>query len=251
MNEESGIYPTFRSGSVRLRRLTLFDLIFGNRSVTFWLIVANIMFFLIAVLLGALGSSNCADSICRYIAIQPESLLLQGYFWTILTSMFMHGGIWHLIINMFVLASLGGLCERIIGRRRFLKFYILAGMFAGLMFVALAALFGAGELGSRIFGSPASYAVGASGAIFAIAGLFVMLTPKLKFYIIFLPFFSLPAYIMVPFVLFVTWLVSSSTGFPIGNTAHFGGFLVGILYGVYLKHKYKRKTRMISELFSG
>ena len=168
--------------------------------------------------------------------------------------MFMHGGIFHLIINMFVLFSLGNLCEKIIGRKRYLWFYILSGLFAGLVFVFLAYFFGStnvGSLGERVFGSPLAYAVGASGAIFAIAGLFMVLTPRLKFMIIFLPFFSLPAYIMIPLVLFATWLVSAGVGIGIGNTAHFGGFLAGVIFGLYLRNKYKRKTRMISNYFSG
>ena len=136
-----------------------------------------------------------------------------------------------------LLYSLGGLCERIIGRKRFLWFYIISGIFAGLLFVFLAYFFGANDLGARIFGSPIAYAVGASGAIFAIAGLFVMLTPKLRFVLIFLPFFSLPAYIMVPAVLVITWLATAATGLPIGNTAHFGGFLIGQHHFLSMKEK--------------
>ena len=164
--------------------------------------------------------------------------------------MFMHGGIFHLLINMFVLFSLGNLSEKIIGRRRYLAFYLISGLVAGLVFVSLAFVFGNTPLGERIFASPETLAVGASGAIFAIAGLFMILTPKLRFSIIFLPFFSLPAYIMIPLVLFGTWLVSSSVGFGVGNTAHLGGFLVGVVYGLYLKHKYEKKTRMIARYFS-
>jgi len=152
---------------------------------------------------------------------------------------------------MFVLFSLGGLCEKIIGRKRYLAFYLISGIIAGLMFVSLAFAFGNTPLGERIFASPETFAVGASGAIFAIAGLFMILTHRLRFSIIFLPFFSLPAYIMIPLVLFATWLVSSSAGFGVGNTAHLGGFLAGVFYGLYLKHKYKKKTKLIARYFSG
>jgi len=69
----------------------------------------------------------------------------------------------------------------------------------------------------------------------------------MTFSIIFLPFFSLPAYVMIPLVLFATWLVSAGTGFPIGNTAHFGGFLAGLSYGLYLKKKYSRKVRLLNK----
>jgi membrane associated rhomboid family serine protease len=165
----------------------------------------------------------------------------------------MHGGFFHLIVNMFVLFSLGNLSEKIIGRKRYLWFYVISGIIAGLFFVVLAYFFGSTNpesMGARLFGSPLSFAVGASGAIFAIAGLFMILTPKLRFTIIFFPFFSLPAYIMIPLVLFGTWIVSYYAQFGIGNTAHFGGFLAGIIYGVYLRIKYKRKTKMISRYFS-
>jgi len=243
-NSYSRVYP--RGVRRRRRSFGFFD----NLSLTGWLIFVNVVFFIGAFIFGFSGYVPCSESVCKYIAIQPNNFLLKGYVWTAITSMFMHGSFAHLLVNMFVLFSLGSLCERIIGRVRFFWFYILSGIFAGLLFVALAFLSGGNGVSEAIFGSPLTYAVGASGAIFAIAGLFVMLTPKLKFMIIFLPFFSLPAYIMVPLILFLTWIVSSVTGLPVGNVAHFGGFLVGIVYGAYLRKKYSRKVRMIGDLFS-
>jgi len=163
--------------------------------------------------------------------------------------MFVHGGFFHLFINMFVLFQLGGLSEKIIGRKRFFWFYILSGLFAGILAVILPTLYGNTPLGARIFGSPDIFMVGASGAIFALAGLFVVLLPKLRFMIIFLPFFSLPAYVMIPLVLFITWAVTIAGNFPIGNVAHFGGFLAGLAFGFYLRTKYKRKVAMLQRMF--
>ena len=205
----------------------------------------NVVFFVLV----SLGLSFYSGFF-EYIALKPANIFQLKYLGTFLTSMFMHGGIFHLLVNMFVLFSLGGMMEKIIGKKRFLGFYLISGLIAGLLFVFLSYFFGGTALGERIFGSPLISAVGASGAIFAIAGLFMVLTPKLKFMIIFLPFFSLPAYIMIPLVLFGTWLISSSTSLPIGNTAHFGGFLCGVFYGLYLRKKYPRKTKMLSEHFS-
>ena len=226
---------------------------FYNLSVTNWLILINIFFFLFAVVMLLIS-----PGFFNYIALKPSSVMQGKYLWTFLTSMFMHAPgpasfpflSFHLLINMFVLFSLGNLSEKIIGRKRYLWFYLISGLVAGLMFVLLAYFFGNTALGEKIFGSSEIAAVGASGAIFAIAGLFMILTPRLKFMIIFLPFFSLPAYIMIPLVLFGTWIVSSGVGVGIGNTAHFGGFLAGVVYGLYLRSKYKRKTRMISKYFS-
>ena len=221
---------------------------FKNLSITNLIIFANVIFFIIVIFL-----LKFVPDFFNYIALNPTNIFEGKYLWTFLTSMFMHAPSiipLHLLVNMFVLFSLGGMMEKIIGKKRFLWFYLISGLIAGLLFVFLSYFFGNAGLGERIFGSPLMSAVGASGAIFAIAGLFMVLTPKLKFMIIFLPFFSLPAYLMIPLVLFGTWLVSSSTGFPIGNTAHLGGFLCGIIFGLYLRKKYPRKTQMLSRHFS-
>lgn len=218
---------------------------FSLLNVTLTLILINVVAYILFMIL--IGSNVFS---LDFVALKPANILQGEYLWTFITSMFMHGGLGHLFINMFVLFSLGGTMERIIGKKRFLWFYLISGIFAGLLFVILAGLFGGSEVGAKIFGSPLIPAVGASGAIFAIAGLFVILTPRAKFTIIFFPFFSLPAYIMIPLILMLTWIVSAASGFPIGNTAHFGGLIAGLAYGVYLKTKYKRKTRMISKYFS-
>jgi len=230
------------------KKNNFFTKFFKNSSITTLLIYTNVIFFIIVMLL-----LNFIPNFLDYIALSPTNIFQGKFLWTFLTSMFMHAPTLipiHLLVNMFVLLSLGGVMEKIIGKKRFLWFYLISGLIAGGLFVLLSGFFGNTELGARIFGDPAISAVGASGAIFAIAGLFMVLTPKLKFMIIFLPFFSLPAYIMIPLVLFGTWIVSSSTGFPIGNTAHFGGFLCGIVYGLYLRKKYPKKTQMLGNYFS-
>tara|TARA_Y100000310_G_scaffold220270_2_gene221767 strand:+ start:5102 stop:5773 length:672 start_codon:yes stop_codon:yes gene_type:complete len=216
----------------------------SNLSVTSWLILANVVFFVVAMIFLLIYG----EQVFNYIALRPVDIIQGKYLWTFLTSMFMHAGFLHLFINMFVLFSLGSFCEKIIGRKRFFWFYIISGLVAGGLFVLLAGLYGEGEFGARVFGSVLIPAVGASGAIFAIAGLFMILLPKLKFSIIFLPFFSLPAYIMIPLVLFLTWGVSAGTGLPLGNTAHFGGFMAGVIYGLYLRKKYSRKVARLNRM---
>jgi len=217
---------------------------FDSLSVVGWLILANVIISVIAFIFWV----SIPESI-NWFALKADNIFQGEYLWTIILHMFSHGGFFHLFINMFVLFSLGGLCERIIGRKRFLWFYLLSGIFAGILTIVLAGLYGGSDFGARAFGSSDVFMVGASGAIFAIAGLFVLLLPRLKFIIIFLPFFSLPAFIMVPLVLVLTWLASFYGGLPIGNVAHFGGFLVGIGYGLYLRVKYSRKVAMLQRHF--
>jgi membrane associated rhomboid family serine protease len=211
-------------------------------SATGWII-------LVSTILSVIGFVTFAFGRPELFALKP-SLFLEGkYLWTIVTHMFLHGGIFHLFINMFVLMSLGGLLERIIGQKRYVWLYVLSGVFAGLLSVALSGLYGATEFGARWFGSADVFMVGGSGAIFALAAMLMVLLPQLRFAIIFLPFFTLPAYVMVPLVLFVTWGASAVGGLPIGNVAHFGGFLVGLGYGLWLRRKYKRKIQILGRQF--
>lgn len=223
-----------------VRRIGFFSI--RDWKVVTWLIWINVIFSSIALILWALYP----DSI-KYFALNPANILHGKYIWTLITHMFVHGGIGHLLVNMIVLFSLGGLSEKILGRKRFLWFYLISGLFAGLLSVVLSGFFGYG-VWERVFGGADLFMVGASGAIFAIAGLYVVLLPRLKFMIIFLPFFSFPAYIIIPGALVVMWGLSIFAGWPIGNVAHFGGFLSGIVYGLYLKGKYPRKIRMLRRM---
>lgn len=222
-------------------------------SVTVWLIIVNIAIYLflkISTLTSKLPTEEwLGSSPAVYFIIKPMSILQGEYISALFLHMFTHVFLLHLAVNMFVLFSLGSLCERIIGRRRYIWFYIISGLFAGILTVVLSGFFGNSDLGARVFGSPEIFMMGASGAIFAIAGLYVMLLPRLKFMIIFLPFFSFPAYVMIPVALFGMWLLTIIFNLPIGNVAHFGGFLAGIIYGAYLRRKYKRKVQRLQRMF--
>src|SRR5688572_24356924 len=77
-----------------------------------------------------------------WFALQPDNIFNGIALWTLVTHFFVHGSIFHLLINMFVLFSLGGLTERIIGKKRFVWLYLVAGLVAGLLSVILAGLFG-------------------------------------------------------------------------------------------------------------
>lgn len=218
--------------------------IFNRTSITTWIIIINVVMFFIILISTYINPDNI-----NYFAMNP-ALILQGkYLITLITHMFSHFSPGHLFVNMFALASFGKLCEKIIGRKRFGIFYLVAGLLAAFLSIILPVYFGYG-LGERIFGSPNTYMLGASGAIFGIAGLFVVLLPRLKFSIILLPFWSFPAYKIIPAILAIMWILSISIGLPIGNVAHLGGFLAGLTYGLYLKSKYKNKVAMLQRYFT-
>jgi rhomboid protease GluP len=117
------------------------------------LIIINVVCFILFSILISINS-NFLD----YIALKPSNIITNFYFWTFLTSMFMHAGFLHLFVNMFSMLFVGNLVERIIGKRRFLSLYLLSGLFAGMFFVLI----------SLFFPSENVYAVGASGAIFGL-----------------------------------------------------------------------------------
>ena len=175
------------------------------------------------------------------IALQPSLILSGQKLWTFVTSMFMHSQVlWvHLIFNMISLMFLGGFVEKLIGKKRFLWLYLASGLFAGILFVAVAALTGSGLN---------LYAVGASGAIFGLGGLLAVLTPRLPVLVFFI--IPMPMWIAMVFLIVGLWVLGTGLGLPIGNVAHLGGLIVGVGYGFYLKKKYPRKTKMISSYFA-
>ncbi len=204
------------------------------------IIILNIVcYFIFYVLL--LSGVLSIDS----IAIKPANILQGKYIWTFLTSMFMHGGIWHLFVNMLSLFFVGSLLQKILGAKRYLKFYLLSGLFAGLLFVLMSLVW---------MSDFNAYAVGASGALFGLIGLLVLLTPNLPVYLMFIPIPIKMKY-AGPGMLIVLWLISQAPllfggeQISIGHTAHLGGFVAGLAYGIYLRNKYKNKTRMISKHF--
>lgn len=216
------------------------------KSYTMTLVTINVIAFFITLVLDYFYFSG--SLLIEYLAIQPSSFLQGRKLWTILTSMFMHAGVWHLFANMVTLIFIGGFVEKLIGKKRFISLYFIGGLIASLFFVFLAGFFGTGEWGLRLFGSPDSLAVGASGAIFALGGLLAVLTPKLRVLVFFV--IPMPMWIAMIGLVFVIWTISLGVPFGIGNTAHFGGLVVGVVYGFYLRKKYPRKTRMIARYFS-
>lgn len=205
-----------------------------NFNINLLLIIINVVCFILFSILIYINAS-----FLDYIALKPSNITNNFYLWTFFTSMFMHAGFFHLFVNIFSLLFVGNLVERLIGKRRFISFYLLAGLFAGIFFVLV----------SLFFPSENLYAVGASGAIFGLIGLLMVLTPNLPVYMMFIPIPIKMKY-AAPAMLALLWLVSILGNVPIGNTAHMGGFIIGLIYGFYLKRKYKNKTKYISKLFS-
>jgi membrane associated rhomboid family serine protease len=144
---------------------------------------------------------------------------------TILTSMFLHGGWLHLIGNMWFLWVFGNNIEDSMGHLRYLVFYLLTGTLAAL---------------THIYSSVGSVVptVGASGAISGVMGAYLILYPRVRvqtlfWIIIFIKIIAVPAWVVLIqwFALqFLYWLTSTNTAEGgVAVWAHIGGFLAGML----------------------
>jgi membrane associated rhomboid family serine protease len=160
------------------------------------------------------------------VPLGPYSACVLGAersWFTPLTSMFLHGGWFHLIGNMWFLWLFGNNVEDSMGHVRYLVFYLLSGLAAAAV---------------QTFMNPASVLpmVGASGAISGIMGAYIVLYPRVRVHmlvvlVIFVTRIVVPAYLMLGywFVLQLLGGSMASEGGGVAFWAHIGGFLAGAL----------------------
>jgi len=175
-----------------------------------WAIIAlNILLFIAVMVRGEL---------LVHFGLWPAGWLQRP--WTLVTSIFLHGTMWHIFANMLAFYFFGGFLSSLIGETRFLIVYFLGGIAGSLAYVLLAA--------------PFSIVIGASGAIFALGGTLAVLRPKLRVYV-----FPIPSpiplwgaviggFAVVSFFPFIAW------------QAHLGGLVFGLAAGYFFKRRKRR-----------
>lgn len=150
----------------------------------------------------------------------PAKVINRLYLWQLFTYMFLHGGFFHLFLNMFVLWMIGSEIEGMWGSREFLKYYFITGTGAGIITVLTS------------WNSPIP-TIGASGAIFGLLVAFAMLFPNRLIYLnFFIPIKAKHLILLYVFINVVGFILNVS-GFSdsgIAHFAHLGGMLVGYLY---------------------
>lgn len=149
-------------------------------------------------------------------------LVIEGEWWRLLTSTFLHGGIMHILANMYGLVFVGLFLEPVLGRTKYLIVYILTGILASI---------------SSIWWYKATVNVGASGAIFGLYGVFLSLLMTNIF-----PREMKGGFLLSTSVFIGFNLIMGLTG-GIDNAAHIGGLISGLIIGFLLYPFLNKQSR--------
>jgi len=145
--------------------------------------------------------------------------------WTIFTYMFIHAGWYHILFNMITLYFFGTFAMSLVGETAFLLTYFIGGIVGGLFYLMF----------SYFLGGAFTVLVGASGAVYALGGLLMVMRPKTRVITFPIP---IPMPLWVAILLgFV--LVSFNPG--VAWEAHLGGIIYGALVGLYFRRREYRR----------
>lgn len=235
--------------------------------VTKNLLIINVLMFFITYLFGNQGINLVETLGAHYI----NSPLFEPY--QVVSHFFMHGGFFHIFMNMFGLVMFGSLLERMWGPKRFFILYVASAIGAFALYNVMGyyeimrlkeqilasgvdvndidKLLKMGQYNQGLYNSNAyvreyitlSYMpmVGASGAVFGLLAAFAYLFPNTQMYILFIPFPIRAKYLVGGYVLYETIAgLNSGLGGGIAHLAHVGGAIVGFIL-VKVWNKYNKK----------
>lgn len=174
---------------------------YGKPLIVYFLIVMNlIMYFILAIN----GGSESIDTLIKYGAKYNPAILINGEWWRIISSMFLHIGLLHLAMNLIAVYYLGTLVEKIFGSYRFFIIYMLAGIGGGL----------------ASFAFSMNVSAGASGALFGLFG--ALLFFGLIYKRLFFQTIGVNLLILIGINIAFGFTVSQ-----VDNAAHLGGLITG------------------------
>ena len=171
-----------------------------------WIIIAvNFLLFIVTII---------SDDIFYLLGLVPAIFVERP--WTIVTNMFIHAGFGHILGNMITLYFFGTFLSRLVGQGRFLLVYFIGGILGSIFYLWL--------------GAPLSIAVGASGAVYAVAGALAVMRPNLKV----LVWGIIPMRLwVVILVFFVIWSFIPGVAWQ----AHLGGLVLGLIAGYFFRKR--------------
>ena len=181
-----------------------------------WLIAANCAIFLLDFFVSLFSPGMFS----RPFVLVPREVI-HGAIWELVTYMFLHSlgfPFFHLIFNMLALWMFGQSVELTWGTQRFVRYYLICGIGAGVCVVLV----------NMTVGNPNQHVIGASGAIYGVLLAFGMLFPDQTVLMNFL--FPIKAKYMVMIYGGIAFLSSFQTESPVSSLAHLGGMVVGYFY---------------------
>ena len=182
---------------------------YSYTNVAVKLIIINAVVFLLTML---------SPRLYAYLAMVPGYIVYRHWYWQVVTYMFVHGGMTHLLFNMLGLFMFGMPVERRLGSREFLLFYLLTGTLSGIF-----SLFASLLSGTNVI------LVGASGAIYAVLFSFAVLYPYARVFVFGIFPMRAPVLVMVYTAIEIFNQVAGSTR-GVAHLTHLAGFGFAFLY---------------------
>ncbi|MDR1810880.1 MAG: rhomboid family intramembrane serine protease [Prevotella sp.] len=207
-------------------------------TVTKNLIIINVLCFLAQVLL-----EQRDVSLTMYGGL---TFFLSDYFMPhqLLTYMFLHGSISHLFFNMFAVFMFGRTLEMVWGPKRFLFYYLIVGIGAGLMQEVVWTFSLWDYLSDPQIGQVKWITIGASGAVFGILLAFGMMFPNAELIMLPIPIPVKAKWFVIGYGLLELVLgVANISGDPVAHFAHLGGLLFGLVIILYWKKQNRTNGR--------
>ncbi len=183
------------------------------------LLIINVAVFFLQLLASNLmvGGKPLGYLLNIWFALNPLGEGSNFQIWQLITYQFMHGGFMHIFFNMFILWMFGMEIENILGSKKFLYYYLICGVSAGLAQLFISPLF-----------SVPAITIGASGAIFGVMIAFGMFFPDRYIFLYFLIPIKAKYLIGFLFVLEIFWI--GDAGSNVAHLAHLGGAVAGFIF---------------------
>jgi len=215
------------------------------------ILFANIILFVVTYLIRSQG--DLSEFLGAYYPSSPKF-----HAWQIITHMFMHGGLTHILFNMFGLYTFGIILENVWGTERFVYFYFLCGLGAiGLQFAVQAweihqingtlnslipSTSGDIQANEKLYAINEFPTIGASGAIFGILTAFALLFPNTELMMFFVPIPIKAKFLISGYIIIELYLgIQNNAGDNVAHFAHLGGALIGFLILKYWNSKFYKR----------
>jgi len=189
------------------------------------LLIINVAVFFIQVIANnlMLGGKPLWYVLNLWFALNPLAEGFNFQVWQLITYQFMHGSFTHILFNMFALWMFGMEIENFWGSQKFLTYYILCGVVAGLFQLFL----------TPLLGSSPAVTIGASGAVYGVLIAFGLMFPDRYIFLYFLV--PVKAKYLIGFLIVLEFMLVDSAQSNVAHLAHLGGALAGFLFIMFDK----------------